>query len=371
MTWRVISRWRNARESLAWWQRILGAGFNQVRPFLTACPGQRCTHYPCPVTGIPLTVAPARGGFVAFATGEEADALDDVSLTWEQVQVWRLDVEGLSADLAKVLQLDAVPADGEQDLIPLGRCPRHPRVGRVLLNLAGDPAASLGLLSGLPGRPDVGCVVNPQRWEPVEALLRAAGRGSVVLEESVQITANGLRGGCCETCRLVERDLSNRELKQHLDGRLDRVGREVGEMAAENELLKRRLADVLGHMVRQVEPEFLGYVFTILGSGSIGKAAQALGKPKSTLHEELGRYQDRGGLYPVLYSLAAVRRKGLGTGTVEHFNEMLARHQPHSSPIGPSLWQDLLNGLEALNATNWSTVRNELITLLREADPDE
>jgi hypothetical protein len=185
------------------------------------------------------------------------------------------------------------------------------------------------------------------------------------------ITAGKVEGGCGIVCRhLAPTDLSVRDLKGHLDGRLDTLGERVVALNQENETLKQNLARVLTEFARRVDPEFLGWVFVILAAGSVRGAAKALKMAKSTLDDRLKQYADRGGVYRLLFSALDIRRKGMGQGEVETFNELFLRHQPQSRAPGPDVWRELLDGLEALNAENWREVRTELLDLLTTESPD-
>jgi hypothetical protein len=203
-------------------------------------------------------------------------------------------------------------------------------------------------------------------------MLTAAGVSGVSLNERLQPAPNGFVGGCGIACRhLAPNDLSVRELKGHVDARLDTLAERVVAINQENETLKQNLARVLTEFARRVDPEFLALVFVILAAGSMRGAAKALKLPKSTLDDRLRNYADRGGVYQLLFSTLDLRRKGLGQEPIETFNELFLRHQPQKEMApGPDLWRDLLDGLQALNEGNWQEIRAELIDLIQTENPD-
>jgi len=165
----------------------------------------------------------------------------------------------------------------------------------------------------------------------------------------------------------VRADISNTELKTHLDRRLDGVGRDFANLRLENQTLKKDLGQLLANIAQRVDPEFFRAVFTVLGAGSVAGAAKALGVANSTFDGQLRAFAKRGGLYQVLYDMVGIRRK-LGVKSVERFNDLFAGHQPQDLGDAKFL-TDLLDGLEALNETNWEAVRDELIELVRPTMP--
>lgn len=85
--------------SMAGWQRLLGADFDEARPLLVKVTGECVSTYPCPISGVSLLVRekPDGDGYIAFATGEDAGWDDeDLDLSWNDVQVWTLDKSLLS-----------------------------------------------------------------------------------------------------------------------------------------------------------------------------------------------------------------------------------------------------------------------------------
>lgn len=87
----------SASESLAGWRLLLGVDFDEVRPHLLRCHGKRVGGYPNPEGDGWLTVRESGDGYVAFASGDEAEDFEDVRLTWEEVQSWRVDREWLES----------------------------------------------------------------------------------------------------------------------------------------------------------------------------------------------------------------------------------------------------------------------------------
>jgi hypothetical protein len=204
--WRAFSLLRQTREPLAWWRRAFGAEFGKARPFLVACEGVAAASYPCPDTGIRLTVSESRGAYLAFPTGDQADAVDDLRLTWEDVQAWEIAQGAVRTALCDVLGLAKAPeghgTGGDVDF--LGTCNRHGR-RRVYLCHAADGAGAV-LLAGDAGRTvDAGCVLFAEREAAAELVLQARGVAGVALTECVTWDNTGLTGGCGEGCKGIGR----------------------------------------------------------------------------------------------------------------------------------------------------------------------
>jgi len=166
-------------------------------------------------------------------------------------------------------------------------------------------------------------------------------------------------------------DISNAELKSHLDKRLDSVGREFSDLQNENDGLKHDLAQVMSNMARKVDPLFFQWIFVILGTGSVDAAAKELNVPGATFAERLQKFVARGGEYKKLYSMVGIRKKGTGRRRMVGFNEVLAQHQGDLALAEPNVLRELLDGLEELDAANWRKMRAELIEIVRSELPED
>jgi len=368
--WTRIALLRSANESLAWWRGRLGDGFEAVRPYLVPCTGVRATGYLCPTTGLRLQVREKRDGYVAFPTGENAEDADDIDLVWDDVQAWRLDVAALGRGISDALGFEAAPQvlgdDGR-----IGVCRLQGFRRSVHLILAGDGTEAILACRNLGANQGTGCVVSPERHAGVAELLGARYVAHLVMPECLAIEGDKIVGNCQRICDSVARDMTNLELKEHLDGRIDTVGREFADIERENEQLKQNLAAVLASIARQVEPEFFQWIFVILGTGSVSAAARELEMANSTFDERLKKYVKRGGLYATLFAMVGVRRKGMGEKRVERFNELFGEHQGPEVAAEADVLHALLDGLEDLSASNWEGMRNELIEVVKEALPEE
>ncbi len=212
-----------------------------------------------------------------------------------------------------------------------------------------------------------GVVLMPCRRE-LQAFMRAikpAPSVKVMRREFEEVVGGGVfdEGGGAPG---GGRDLTNRELKEHLDGRLDSLGRVQEGLRRENEELKGNLAGVLACAAKKVDPEFFRAMFAVLGAGSVAGGAKVLRTPNSTLAGQLHGFARRGGVYRMLYDMIDVRRK-LGVQSVERFNEEFAAHQGLDCGKVDVL-RDLLDGLEAMDAGNWDAVRDELLELVKEVE---
>lgn len=370
--WTLVAHTKDRRDSLAGWRQVFGALFEAVHPLLIPCPGEYCRTYPDPQTGGLLNLTRFEDRWAAFRDPEFGDDSADIELTEADVLCHQLGCNVLREGLRTALGITGPPSAVGPRMDCLGVCTQGPKRRRVYWCQARDEAESLAGAQDVISRAgDEGCACIPVLGEPVDRMLTSAGVSGVGLAGNLSLTAGKVEGGCGIACRhLAPKDISVRDLKGHLDGRLDTLGERVVALNQENETLKQNLTRVLTEFARRVDPEFLAWVFVILAAGSVRGAAKALKLPKSTLDERIKQYADRGGVYRLLFSALDIRRKGMGQGQVEGFNELLLRHQPQSRVPGPDVWRELLDGLQALNAENWREVQAELVDLLLAENPD-
>ena len=305
--------------------------------------------------------------------GVQADDTEDQILNWEDAQAWQIERGAVRAALCGALGLTETPGnyDVGGDLECVGVCTRHRPRRRVYLGHAHN-GESAALLAADTGRtPDAGCFLFPERHLAADHVLKGRGVTSVALAECLTWRDGKWIGGCGQACKGATVDISNAELRDHLDRRLDTVGREFADLEQENKQLKQELAQVLAHLAQQVDPEFFQWIFLILGAGSVSAAARMLKLPGSSFAERVNAYAARGGLYKTLYSMVAARRKGVGQIKIERFNELFKAHQGVKEAATPDLLLELLDGLESLNATNWKDLRKELIALVRSELPED
>jgi hypothetical protein len=369
--WTTIAYSKDRKDPIAGWKEFFGGRFEAIRPFLVPCPGEYARRYPHPDYGM-LCVRRIEDSWVAYTDPDLECYGEDVELSEADVLLYRLDVAGFQERLRSALGIDGPSSAVGPDLVCLGTCTRGPKRRRVYWVQSREDAAAMAGAHEVITRSDAeGCAVVTSLGEAVDRMLGAAGVSGVDLNERITPTPGGFEGGCGIACRhLTPRDLPVRDLKDHLDTRLDTLAERVVALNQENETLKQNLARVLTEFARRVDPEFLALVFVILAAGSMRAAAKALKLPKSTLDDRLKQYVGRGGVYQLLFSTLDLRRKGLGQEPIESFNDLFIRHQPQGAAPGPDLWRELLDGLQALNGDNWQQIRAELVDLLQTENPD-
>lgn len=375
--WTLLAHVRSRKDCLAGWARIFAADFDAVRSMLHPCPGEYCTTYPDPQTGGLLNLSRFGDRWAAYRDPEADDDGPDIELTEADVLLYRFDGDGLRELLRAALGVVGPSSALDASLECLGTCTQGPKRRRVYWCHARNEAESLTGVQHVIARAGTdGCAVLPTLSEAADRILAEAGVSGVYLAGNISLAADGAHGGCGIACRHVP-DLSRRALQGHLDGRLDRVergveriGNHVRGLEAENALLKQHLVSALVQVARRVEPEFFQWVLMILGKGSVSGVARDLGLSGSTFDERLKRYADKGGLHRTLYSLVAVRRKGLGAKSVEGFNELFLGHQKSGGNDESDILRRVLDGLEALNPSNFQSMVRELIELVQEYLPD-
>lgn len=369
--WSTIAFAKDRKDPLAGWRQCFGEHFENVRPFLVPCPGEFARAYPHPERGM-LNVMRFEERWAACPDPESLDSADDLELTEADVVVYRLDISAIREWLRDALTIEGPSTSVGPCLECLGTCSQGPQRRRVYWVQSRDESSALAGVQEVIARSGAdGCALVTSLGEAVDRMLAAAGVSGVGLNERFATFGDKVNGGCGMVCRhFAPRDLSVRELKGHLDNRLDNLGERVVALNQENETLKQNLARVLTEFARRLDPEFLALVFVILAAGSMRGAAKALKLPKSTLDDRLKQYVSRGGVYRLLFSTLDLRRKGLGQEPIESFNELFIRHQPQAAAPGPDLWRELFDGLEALDGGNWQQIRTELMDLLRTEVPD-
>ncbi|MFA5902109.1 MAG: hypothetical protein WC829_23705 [Hyphomicrobium sp.] len=355
-----LLKYQTAQQSLAWWKQVFGPDFPAVHRFLIPLTGKRVGFYPCPDDpDVQLTVRESGEKYRAFPTGEYADDFDDLELNWDDVQAHGFNTQGFIDFVRDGFGVKKRLFQPLENLNPVGHCPVGDR--SVYASLHTDSAKNLAIAADIHGPETAGCVVFPERVDHAEALLHGKGIAAIFLDEAYSST----KLECRQCCRKLEKDITNLELQQNLVSRIDSVGREFADMEAENERLKGDLAKVIAQIASQVDPEYFKWIYMVLASGSVRKAADALDIPSSTFDRQLKDRADSGGsMYKTLFGLISVRRK-CGTKSVEGYNPDFALHQ-QAALSDSSVISDLLGGLRSLNATNWQTVQQELVELVEE-----
>ncbi len=362
---RKLLRCRHSLEPLAWWEGTFGRDFSSVQPFLIPCSGRRADFFPCPDNpSVRMSIRESGRKYRAFPPSEHTGAIEDLVLDWKDVQAHRIGLDQVSDSLRRAFNLLPGAAPQLESLEFIGRCDCNGEFRQVFACFADSAPATLSAVTPVTDPRTVGCILFPANHSVAADLLRSRGIASVSLRECLSLEKTGFSGECsrnCSKCRPP--DISNLELKQHIDSRMDSVGRKFADLEAENERLKGDMAKIIANIASQVDPEYFKWIYIVLASGSVSKAASALDIPNSTFAKRLKDGSARGGLYQTLFDLTT-KRKGCGVKSVEHYNPEFAAHQSSDFQTVDSV-QELLNGLEALNAANWQKMRGELIELVR------
>ncbi len=86
---------------LADWRYLTHAHFDDIQPLLTICTGEVTSTYPLPhIPEFRMHVDRRGDRFVAYTVGDWDQVADDLALTLDDVQLWRLDPERLQQYLA-------------------------------------------------------------------------------------------------------------------------------------------------------------------------------------------------------------------------------------------------------------------------------
>lgn len=219
--WTRVALSLSARDSLAGWRERFGETLAVIRPFLVPCTGERVNGYPCPLTGIRLQVREKQGGYMAFPSGEQAEDTDDLELKWDDVQAWRLDEDRIVDGLCGALCLERKQGPCGQ----IGVCRKSGQARPVYLALSIDTAEVVDAARRVNANGTYGCFMTAGRHAGVCELLKSKDVAEVVLADVVTHEGGLFTGDCGQACAQAVGDLSVRELKQHVDSRLDTLGR--------------------------------------------------------------------------------------------------------------------------------------------------
>jgi len=240
--WTPISLWRHTPECLAWWRLVLGADYDAARAFLKPCLGLAATSFPCPDTGLRLTIRETAGRFRAFPTGEDASDADDLDLNWDDVQAWQVDGPGLRGELARLLKLGPGPEFPDcAEIECLGTCKLCGKHRRVYLCHAICAENAIKIAENAGAAPEAGCFCFAERYPGVETVLRSRGVAMVVLAESAAFGPGGLSGSCGAVCRGVAAKVDVGSHAAEILG--EKAAQKCAEMGPAAEYVFRRIGD--------------------------------------------------------------------------------------------------------------------------------
>jgi hypothetical protein len=337
----------------------------------------RADSYPCPDTGILLTVRARGNGFIAVASGEHAETGDDLFLNWDDVQAWSLDAEKVRRELCDALGIAPAQSTHDGGILRLGRCDSCSHRGTVYADLSVGGTATIGFVASTAAKREPGYFLLAHINPDTALILERAGVATALLSECVSLSGGSVSIISGWKCRCRAADITNSAALEVTTRRLDKIdggianmGKHVVAVEAENSALKEKLANQLATLGRRVEAEFLHWILVILATGSVSAAAKHLAIPNSTFAEKLKRHAERDAVHRTLYSLTAIRRKGIGQKRMEAFSDLFGEHQGERDGTSAEIWKDLLGGLEVMDAGNWQKVRDELLDLVKEQVPE-
>ena len=222
---RKLLKCRHALEPLAWWEGMFGKAFPSVHPFLIPCPAKRADFFPCPDDpSVRMSIRESGHKYRAFPPGEHTHAIEDLVLDWKDVQAHQLGLDRVSEALRSEFKLTPVAAPQLESLKIIGRCNYNGEFRHVFACFADSAPATLSAVTPLTDPRTVGCILFSANHSVAADLLRSRGIASVSLRECLSLEKTGFSGECsrnCSKCRSP--DISNTELKKHLDVRLDTI----------------------------------------------------------------------------------------------------------------------------------------------------
>ncbi len=222
---RKLLKCRHALEPLAWWEGTFGKAFPSVQHFLIPCPAKRADFFPCPDNpSVRMSIRESGRKYRAFPPGEHTHAIEDLVLDWKDVQAHRIGLDRVSDSLRGAFNLTPGEAPKMESLDFIGRCDCNGEFRQVFACFADSAPATLNAVSPVTDPQTVGCILFPANHSVAADLLRSRGIASVSLRECLSLEKTGFSGECSRNCsRCRPPDISNTELKKHLDVRLDTI----------------------------------------------------------------------------------------------------------------------------------------------------
>jgi hypothetical protein len=171
-----------------------------------------------------LSIRESGRKYRAVPTGEQAADYEDVGLDWKDVQAHKPSLSRLSDALRGAFNLILAPSIPLDHLDYIGRCECNGVFKQVYACFADTSPAALTAVSTITDGQTVGCVLFPTHHSAATEFLNSRGISSVILRDCLSLDGAGFSGECpktCIHCRPI--DISNVDLKKHLDVRLDTI----------------------------------------------------------------------------------------------------------------------------------------------------
>ena len=374
--WQCLEERVDTASPVARWRLSAGGEFGMVERFLAPNGAGASPVFPCPVCERDMLVMPCGGEFVAEANedarcrsvpGLAAADVAEHAINWQAV----LGLVGgvLGVPLARDgLRYGHVVAGGEyvRDFrrVPVRACFSDDAAvisdeAARWLALARKPALFLtarhhavcGLLFS-----KTGC-----GYFALEDLIGADDGGAFVLVRPMddlvkEVERHGLDGGAAGVA--LER----------IDRNLTVVAEQKRELIEENNDLKAMQAQGMFKFVSSVESADMRLFLAILAHGDQSKAARALGMRDSTFREQTMGWKSRGSSYRMMHSLIEWRKNVGGKKSVAYDDAVLLA-DGGGSGSHEALLDQVLEGLQAMNARNWPAVCRELMMAIQEERP--
>jgi hypothetical protein len=167
--------------------------------------------------------------------------------------------------------------------------------------------------------------------------------------------------------------LDNHQLSA-INNHLGALGEKISSLATEHislraakSRLEKMSAEGFFAFTQKVDAESFKILCAILAEGDVAKAARAIGKAKSTLHDLVQSWNSREAPYRVMADIVRWRKTVGGKQKVP-FNPAMF-HEKQRSADYSGLLSEVLDGLLSMTEGNWQEQCTELADLLREHAP--
>lgn len=150
-----------------------------------------------------------------------------------------------------------------------------------------------------------------------------------------------------------------------LEAKMDAIGVGYSALRDENAELKKSAISTLTALAKQVPPQDFAIFAAVLAGGNISAAARLLKRPDSTVRTIIEGWPSRGPAFGLMADLVGWR-KSVGRKITTSFDERWINGEAVPDATTPDLVTELLDAAQSQNASNWPSVKAELVTLLKQ-----
>ncbi|HEU5070882.1 MAG TPA: hypothetical protein VFV96_10795 [Verrucomicrobiae bacterium] len=396
--WRALEKLATGAV-MAEWNRELGHDTARARPYLALANGLAET-YPCQNAfgcGFPHRVEQHKPGqWVAFCETEDSCPPFQVANT--ELFVFAADTSKLCSGIARALGLDASVSRqvGGVRALPVGTYgAARANVYLMFPTDASRMAREVERLFGI--QPDPFLLLTPTGMHcsaEVESALRRQSCLHIPMSAALLLGDKGSLAPSSAADSLLKefqrRQADGRLLVktvERIDRNVDAVARNQYELRKENDELRQLHTEGYFKFALKVDAADFQAFAVIIALGNRKAAAEHLQIPHRSFYDRVDKWPQRGREYQLMWRFIEWRKRsgrhikvrldeslqsGESGGQAENpetLRETLESVKASESTNYPDLLADIFGALQRQNAANWSSVKTELLKLIREELP--